>query len=214
MKPYRLAFLGLLPLMTQAANYSAQKISIEGFDAVRLTDAAHKTEVTIVPTLGNNTFSFTVNGKDVLWSPHKTLTQAHDSPALHGIPLLAPWANRLDGESFWANDKKFRLNPDLGNLRYDQHHQPIHGLVTFTDKWQVVNVHADGNAAQVTSRLEFWKYPEWMAQFPFAHTLEMTHRLAGGVLEVRLSIANLSNRNHARGDRFSSLLPDHRCASR
>ena len=31
-----------------------------------------------------------------------------------------------------------------------------------------------------------------MAQFPFAHTIEMTHRLSGGVLEVRTTIQNHS----------------------
>jgi aldose 1-epimerase len=32
-----------------------------------------------------------------------------------------------------------------------------------------------------------------MAQFPFAHTIEMTYRLAGGILEVRLQLHNLSS---------------------
>ena len=31
-----------------------------------------------------------------------------------------------------------------------------------------------------------------MAQFPFAHTIEMTHRLSGGVLEVQTAIENCS----------------------
>ena len=44
----------------------------------------------------------------------------------------------------------------------------------------------------MTSRLEFWKHPELMAQFPFAHTIEMTYRLHAGVLEVRTTIENLS----------------------
>lgn len=45
----------------------------------------------------------------------------------------------------------------------------------------------------MTSRLEFWKYPEWMAQFPFAHSYEMTYRLKDGVLEVDTAVENLSN---------------------
>jgi aldose 1-epimerase len=32
-----------------------------------------------------------------------------------------------------------------------------------------------------------------MAQFPFAHTIEMTYRLAAGVLEVKLRLQNLSS---------------------
>ena len=55
----------LLPFMAQAANYSAQKLNSDGFEVVKLTDAAHHTEVTIVPSVGNNAYSMTVNGKPV-----------------------------------------------------------------------------------------------------------------------------------------------------
>src|SRR5262249_37798773 len=48
------------------------------------------------------------------------------------------------------------------------------------------------NAAWVTSRLEFSKHPMWMKQFPFAHTVELTHRLQNGVLEVATTITNHS----------------------
>ena len=49
---------------------------------------------------------------------------------------------------------------------------------------------ADDHSAWVTSRLEFWKYPDLMAQFPFAHTIEMTYRLSGGALEVETTLEN------------------------
>jgi aldose 1-epimerase len=55
-----------------------------------------------------------------------------------------------------------------------------------------VEVAADDSAAWATSRLEFFRYPRWMKQFPFAHTIEMTHRLKDGVLEVRTRLHNLS----------------------
>ena len=61
---------------------------------------------------------------------------------------------------------------------------PIHGFLTTTSEWRVVEARADGKAAWVTSRLEFYRQPSWMAQWPFAHTIEMTYRLQGGVLEV------------------------------
>ena len=46
---------------------------------------------------------------------------------------------------------------------------------------------------KVTSRLEFWKRPDWMAQFPFAHAIEMTYRLSNGALEVETEVENLSS---------------------
>ena len=51
---------------------------------------------------------------------------------------------------------------------------------------------ADDKGAEVTSRLEFWRYPDYMAQFPFAHTLDMTYRLRDGILEVETTIENQS----------------------
>ena len=51
---------------------------------------------------------------------------------------------------------------------------------------------ADGQAAWVTSRLEFFRNPQYMKQFPFAHTITMTYRLADGALEVRTRLDNAS----------------------
>ena len=47
-----------------------------------------------------------------------------------------------------------------------------------------------GESARVTSRLEFWRYPDLMAQFPFPHTLEMTYRLANGAVDVETVLDN------------------------
>jgi aldose 1-epimerase len=58
--------------------------------------------------------------------------------------------------------------------------------------WKVTEVAADEHSAHVTSRLEFWRYPELMAQWPFAHEYEMTYRLADGVLEVQTTVSNFS----------------------
>jgi aldose 1-epimerase len=38
--------------------------------------------------------------------------------------------------------------------------------------------------------LEFWRNAQWMEQFPFAHTVEMTYRLKDGALEVDTTVEN------------------------
>jgi aldose 1-epimerase len=53
-------------------------------------------------------------------------------------------------------------------------------------------VGSDRESAHVTSKFEFWKHPDLMAQWPFAHEYEMTYRLADGALEVKTSVSNLS----------------------
>ena len=176
--------------MTQAANYSAQKMTVDSVDIVRLTDSAHHIEVSICPSVGNIAYDMKVNGKPILMQPTGTLAEWKAKPGQAGIPFLAPWANRLDGDAYWANGKKYLLNPEVVNLRRDANGLSIHGLLLFAADWHVVKLEATAQGAEATSRLEFWKHPEWMAQFPFAHTIEMTYRLADGVLEVRTSIEN------------------------
>lgn len=175
-----------------ATDYSVQRLTVDGVDIVRLTDSAHKTVVSIVPSVGNNSYDMQVNGKPVFWSPYSSVAEYRSKPAFLGNPFLEPWANRLDHDGYFANGKSYILNPALKNYRYDPNHHPIHGLVSYSDAWQAAGTGTD-DGAWVTSRLEFWRYPELMAQFPFAHTIEMTYRLREGVLEVRTSIENMSN---------------------
>ena len=194
MKPAALvaALPFVLPLMTQAANYTAQRVTVDGIEVVRLTDESHKAQVSIVPSLGNNAYEFLVNGKNILWFPQKSLTDYKAKPTFSGNPFLAPWANRLDHDGFYANGKHYTLNPTLNNYRRDGWKQPIHGMLTYASQWEVKNVSADATRAQVTSRLEFWRVPDYAAQFPFAHTIEMTYRLRDGILEVETAIENHS----------------------
>jgi aldose 1-epimerase len=182
--------LALAPLMSLAANYSAQKLQQDGIDIVRLTDDAHKVQVSIVPSIGNNAYEMKVNGRNVFWFPFAGPGEFKAKPTLAGNPLLAPWANRLDHDGFYANGKHYALDRDLQNYRVDSFKHPIHGVLAYSPHWKVVGTSADGQRAEVVSRLEFWRYPDYMAQFPFAHTIDMIYRLRDGVLEVETVIEN------------------------
>ncbi len=174
----------------RAAPSAAERYGVRQHDGiVQLEDAGAQTVVSIAPSIGNLTFAMTVKGQEILRFPYASLAEFRSRPALAGIPFLGPWANRLDQQAFYANGKKYTLNMELGNVRGAH---PIHGFVSSTDRWQVVEAKADRGAAWVTSRLEFFRLPDWMAQFPFAHTVEITHRLQGGVLEIDTRMHNLS----------------------
>lgn len=176
--------------MSEAPNYSAARVSLDGVEVVRLTDARQNTQVSIVPSIGNNAFEMTVNGTNIFWTPYQSVAQFKARPVHLGNPFLAPWANRLDGDAFWASGQKYVLNPGLKNFQRDNHGLPIHGLLQYSDRWEVAALEATEASATLTSRLEFWRHPDYMAQFPFAHDIEMTHRLKGGVLEVHLAVIN------------------------
>ena len=160
-------------------------------DIVRLEDSLSRTIVSICPALGNNAFEMKINGCDVLWLPYDALDDLKArGQGRGGIPFLAPWANRLDEQAFYANGRRFPFDMELGNVRGAT---PIHGLVMRTDRWRVVEMKADDRHSTVTSRLEFFQEPSWMRQFPFAHAIEMTHRLGDGVLAVTTRIENLGD---------------------
>jgi len=167
--------------------YRAQQIG----DVVHLEDVENGTVVSVLPSSGNVTIEMRVHGRNVLRFPYESVEdfRARDARGMIGIPFLGPWANRLDEDGFFANGRRYAFDMGLGNIRGDL---PIHGFLTTTDRWRVVEVAADSRAAWVTSRLEFYRDPAWMKQFPFAHTVQMTHRLAGGMLEIRTRIENLS----------------------
>jgi len=172
-----------------AQNYKAEKLEDHGVAIVRLTDAANGVEVSIVPSIGNLAYEMKVHGKNILYFPKADVGEFQKDPQLCGVPFLAPWADLLDEPAFWANGKKYQFNMGLGNVNGDM---PIHGLLIGSPDWRVTEAAADAHSAHVTSRLEFWKHPDLMAQWPFAHQYDMTYSLANGTLEVKTTVTNLS----------------------
>lgn len=188
MKRLSFALLALLVCLTNlptAQRYAARR---DG-DVVQLTDTATDTRVSIAPSVGNIAFRMTVKGHDVLRWPHADMAAFKATPNQTGIPFMGPWINRLDEQAFYANGKRYAFDMSLGNVRGAI---PIHGFLTATSEWRVLSVDAGANQATVTSVLEFSRQPSWMKQWPFAHTIQMTHRLTNGVLEVETAITNQS----------------------
>lgn len=176
-------------LLAAASPLVAQYSAHRSGEVVQLEDTQHKIVVSILPGVGDVVFGMKVNGQDILRFPYASIDEFKARPGLVGIPFLGPWANRLDEQGFYANGKKYNFNMTLGNVNGAI---PIHGFLTQNPFWEVVEMKADKKAAWLTCRLDFYKHPDWMAQFPFAHTLEITQRLEDGVLQVQLSIVNLS----------------------
>lgn len=167
------------------ARYTARRTG----DVVQLRDSRTDTTVSVLTSL-SNAYEMVVKGQNVIRVPFASVDEFRARPGLNGIPLLAPFANRLDEQAFYANGKKYHFDMELGNVRGAI---PIHGYLSAAKDWKLVEAKADANGAWVTSTLDFYRNPQWMKQFPFAHTLEMSYRLQDGVLEVRTRIENLSN---------------------
>jgi aldose 1-epimerase len=173
------------------SDYSVVRQPADGIDVVRLVDSARNVELSVAPSVGNTAFEWKVRGKNFLYFPYASPAEFARRPRFCGVPFLAPWANRIAGDGFWANDKRYLFNLGLGNLQPDGNKNPIHGLLSYSKLWNVIEAKADDRSAWVTSRLEFWKHPDLLAQFPFPHAIAITYRLRGGVVEVQTAIENL-----------------------
>jgi aldose 1-epimerase len=175
-----------------ARNYTAHWAPVHGTPAIRLADAARGIEVSVVPSIGNRAYEMLVRGENILYSPSGDPSALQTDWHLNGIPFLAPWANRMPG-GFHANGKYYRFNSGSNSIRLDPNGIPIHGMLTSSPFWEVVDLGADSESAHVTSRLEFWRYPDLLANWPFAHEYLMTYRLADGVLETAVTLINRSS---------------------
>lgn len=182
------ATIGLLQQIA-AGQTSRYDVAREG-DVVTLSDR-HTAIVVHVLTTASNAYQMTVKGEDVIRKTWNTLDEIRERMGLNGVPLLWPYANRLDEQAFYANGQKYSFDAGLGNTGTNA--IPIHGFLTAATAWKVIDAKADASAAWVSMKLEFFRIPRYMKQFPFAHTLTMTYRVQDGALEVRTRIDSLSD---------------------
>ena len=177
--------LGLPPALPGADNYAASQEVVEGHLTYHLTDSSRKMNAGVVPDMGNFLYQFKVDGKDAVIPPDSFRSYLERHWFCCGIPFLEPWANRIDHDYYYFLGNKYLLNDSLGNLlRLPDTKLVLHGLLVFDRRWKVIRSGASASeGAFITSRMEFYRYPDLMAQFPFAHFIDMTYRLKDGRLE-------------------------------
>jgi len=142
-------------------------------DVIALADTTAKMNVEVVTSMGK-AWKVQVNGQNLV-STSASLEAFEANTGLNGVPLLAPFANRLDETAFYANGKKYNFDLAIGNVRGPI---PSTGYVNGSKSWQLVEFKADKKSAWVTCRLDFYKIPEFIRQFPFAHTITLTYRIS------------------------------------
>ncbi len=111
------------------------------------------------------------------------LAHAARTGATAGIPLLHPWANRLDGLHYRAAGSEVALDPASPLLHFDTNGLPIHGVPWPCLRWRVV----DAGPAFVAARLD-WADAALLRVFPFPHRLELTARLDVNALTIATTL--------------------------
>jgi galactose mutarotase-like enzyme len=104
-----------------------------------------------------------------------------------GLPLLAPWANRLSSRRF----RVAGVDVDLRRRRLhtDDHGLPIHGLLVGWPDWEVTSSGARRGVAHVTATTIVDQ-----AAFPFPHVLEVGVALHDDRLVVETTLVPTGDR--------------------
>jgi aldose 1-epimerase len=150
-------------------------------------------EVAFVPGGGMVGTSMTLDGVELL-ARRGGLPAYLESGSTYGIPLLAPWANRLADVHQRVGDVEWDVHPGDAGVRADDFGQAIHGLLTGATEWQVEELSADGDVARLVARLRFDGRLDRFASFPFAHELHVEVALTG--LTVRISTSLTAVADH------------------
>ncbi len=164
---------------------------LPGHEAVTL--ASDGLTATFVPTVGMVGCSLRDGGVELL-GQRGGIRDYLERGKTFGLPLLAPWANRLSGLGYAAAGADVRIDPATPGVRLDAAGLPIHGLFAASPLWVVGRAGAEEGAAVLSAAHDHGPgSPSWPA-FPFAHRLALVVRLSGRVLAV-------TARLEATGDR-------------
>jgi len=146
------------------------------------TIVANDLEAVFLPTRGMLGVSLRHRGTEILRRV-QDLEASAAKGSTAGIPLLHPWANRLEGLGYRAAGRAVKLDPSSPLLHLDEHKLPMHGVPWSQLVWELT----DATGTALAARLE-WNRSDLLAVFPFRHRLEMTATLRpdGLTLETTL----------------------------
>lgn len=108
-----------------------------------------------------------------------------------GIPLLHPWANRLDTNSYRSG----RTTVDLEDLEIhrDGNGLPMHGTMVGAQRWDVARAGPVGDRA-VLGAVFRYDTPDLLEAFPFPHRIGVTASLTSDRLQVATTVEPIGRR--------------------
>ncbi|MFL6250473.1 MAG: aldose 1-epimerase [Actinomycetes bacterium] len=161
---------------------------VDGEPSVTL--AAGRLEASFLPGLGLLGTSLRHRGEELLALPGGV--EGYRDGHVTGLPLLAPWANRLPGWRYRAAGVEVDL--DGLDLHTDPGGLPIHGTLTAHRGWRLERLAADADRAVLEAGLDYGDWPQLLAAFPFPHRLTVTFALQGASLAVTTTLAATGDR--------------------
>ena len=122
-------------------------------------------QATFAPGVGMVCCSLRHRGEELL-GQRRGLRAYAERGSTMGVPLLHPWANRLDRD----------LDSPL--VRREEHGLPVHGVLASSLTWEVDEL----EETRIAAELDFGAREELLRVFPFPHTLRLEAELDGDAL--------------------------------
>jgi aldose 1-epimerase len=161
---------------------------VDGEPAVTL--AAGQLEATFLPGLGLLGTSLRHRGEELLALPGGV--EGYRDGHVTGLPILAPWANRLPGWRYRAAGVEVSL--ERLDLHTDPAGLPIHGTLTAHRGWRLERLATEADRAVLEAGFDYDDRPELLAAFPFPHRLTVNATLQGASLAVTTTLAATGDR--------------------
>ena len=153
-----------------------------------MTLASAELEATFVPELNLLGTSLRLGGEEFLALPGGVA--AYRRRHATGLPLLAPWANRLSARSYdWAGVRVDLRDADLST---DPNGLPLHGTM-WGEGWQTESISARGRVARMRASFEYGR-GDLLTAFPFPHQMVAEIEVDGRSLSVSTSVRPLEDR--------------------
>ena len=166
--------------------YRVEQGSVDGLAEVTLVNEAAGVEAAFVPEASMLCLLLRHRGAELLGERHGLQAYIERGKTM-GIPLLHPWANRVDAEQFRVAGREMRIDPKSPLIGLEENGLPIHGLNTVGRGWALERTEADPERALVEARLEF-AAEELLAMFPFPHEISVKAELRGARLTISTEV--------------------------
>jgi aldose 1-epimerase len=144
-------------------------------------------EVRFVPEAGMLATSLLHRGEELLGQRGGLEAYVAERKTM-GIPLLYPWANRLEGMRVEVAGREVVLDRISPPLRLDDNGLPMHGLLAGVPGWEIERHERSGDSAVLAARFDLAAHPDLVAAFPFPHELLVEAHLVGPRLTITTSV--------------------------
>jgi galactose mutarotase-like enzyme len=139
-------------------------------------------------------------GTSLRWGGRELLARRHGlagylaTGSTYGIPLLAPWANRLATVEQTWDGTTWQVRPGDPGVHLDPVGQAIHGLLAGAGGWRESSSGADGEHAWLHASYDLDGADEVAGSFPFPHRIDVEVDIAGAVLRITTTVTPTGTR--------------------